>query len=633
MAPEIVVTATRIPEETSRIPANVTVIKEQGIRNSTATNVPELLRTQQGVQVTDIAGNHRTYSVDLRGFGDAAPQNTLVLVDGRRVTQTDLSGTDWAQIPLDRVERIEIVRGGGSSILYGDNASGGVINIITKKGGPIKFGIDLSGGSYDAFRAGAYSEGTAKKLSYNIAGSYFTSDGYRLNSDINSRDIGATLGYNPTDSIQMRLSGGYHKDNTGLPGALKDSDFAAGLSRKDSIYPNNYADTEDTYAETGVETHFGKGSLFKIDLSVRKRDFKSFANFTGGSFTGNTDLYTTIVSPQLLLNKRIAEGYENRLILGIDYQFAKEEIQNDSLFFGFRSVSNYDLKKTDYGLYVHDELTLIKDLFISGGYRYDRAVFDFSPGSPSEVIYNEHSAFAGANYKILKPLQVYITVNRSFRYPVFDEMFSFFTNAVSPLQPQSSQTCELGSRWSPFPALRINLNLFRTDTEKEIIFNPNTFNNENLDGKTRREGIETGLTWQTMDNLELFATYTYFSKAGIEEGQFAGKRLPSVPEHKATAGVRIVLTNAWSVGLNGIYVGKRPFSGDFQNLLDEQEDYLIANAKIQYRWKTYNAYLNINNLTDKKYSEYGAIVTSPILQRGFYPAAGINFLLGLAANF
>ena len=108
LIPEIVVTATRIPEETSRIPANVTVIKGEDIRNSSADNVPELLRMQQGVQVTDVTGNHRTYSVDLRGFGDAAPQNTLVLVDGRRITQADLSGTDWRLIPLDRIERIEI---------------------------------------------------------------------------------------------------------------------------------------------------------------------------------------------------------------------------------------------------------------------------------------------------------------------------------------------------------------------------------------------------------------------------------------------------------------------------------------------------------------------------------------------
>ena len=77
-------------------------------------------------------GNRRNYRVDLRGFGETAQSNTLVLVDGRRINQADLSGTDWALIPIDRVKRIEIIRGGRGSILYGDNAAGGVISARTK---------------------------------------------------------------------------------------------------------------------------------------------------------------------------------------------------------------------------------------------------------------------------------------------------------------------------------------------------------------------------------------------------------------------------------------------------------------------------------------------------------------------
>ena len=631
--PEIVITATRTSEEVSRVPANVTVVNHEEIERSPAGNVAELLRIQQGVQVTDISGTHRSYWVDLRGFGDTASQNTLVLIDGRRVTQADISGTDWGQIPLDRIERIEIVRGGSGGVFYGDNASGGVINIITKKGKDRKFGLDLSGGSYETFRAGAYAEGNEKKLSYNMTGSYLTSNGYRLNGDTNSKDVGATLNYNLTDAIRLHLSGGFHKDNTGLPGALKESDIAAGYSRKDSIYPNDYADTEDGYLQTGFETHFGEGNHFKIDLSTRKRTFTSYANYTGGSFTGDTDLFTTSISPQLLLCKTFTDGYANRLILGADYQHVKEDIRNDSLFFGAHTLSDYELKKTNYGAYLHDELTIMSNLAISGGYRFDRAVFDFSPGTPSEASYNEHSVSAGINYNLPKNAQIYFNLNRSFRYPVLDEMFSFYTSSVSALAPQTSKTWEVGTRCLILPAVKISLNFFRTDTKKEIIYNPNSYNNENLDGRTQREGIETGIDWQALSNLSFFATYTHFAKAKIEDGQFAGKRLPGVAEHKATAGVSVDLAKAWSFDVNGIFTGGRPFSGDFQNTLDNQASYLIANAKVQYRWQIYKLYLDINNLTDKKYSEYGALVTYPINQKGCYPSAGINIQLGLKAEF
>ena len=129
---EVVVTATRDVEEIRKIPANVTVITKEEIEQSNAQNRVDLLRDEVGVVVRDFYGNGKTASVDIRGFGETAPLNTLVLVDGRRVNEIDLSGVDWTQIPLDQIERIEIVRGAGS-VLYGDNAVGGVINIITKK--------------------------------------------------------------------------------------------------------------------------------------------------------------------------------------------------------------------------------------------------------------------------------------------------------------------------------------------------------------------------------------------------------------------------------------------------------------------------------------------------------------------
>src|SRR5512143_3858269 len=150
---QVVVTATRYEEALSNVPANVSVIEEREIANSTAKDIPNLLRMHGGLQVTDVTGNGRSYRVDLRGFGETAQSNTLVLVDGRRINQADLSGTDWTLIPLDRVKRIEIIRGARGSVLYGDNASGGVINIITKEGELLKAGVDLLSGSYNTFNA------------------------------------------------------------------------------------------------------------------------------------------------------------------------------------------------------------------------------------------------------------------------------------------------------------------------------------------------------------------------------------------------------------------------------------------------------------------------------------------------
>jgi len=225
---EVVVTATRYEENIESIPANVTVITATDIENTAAYNIPDQLRSQVGLHVNDITGNRRSYTVDIRGYGETAALNTLVLVDGRRINAADLSGTDWTIIPLDRVNRIEIIRGGRSSILYGDNASGGVINIITREGEALKMGADVNAGSYNTYAGNAHVSGSKGGFAYSLSGNTLNSEGYRDNSDTDAIAFGTHLRYYSGEALRLHLSAGYNEDQTRLPGALKLSDFALG---------------------------------------------------------------------------------------------------------------------------------------------------------------------------------------------------------------------------------------------------------------------------------------------------------------------------------------------------------------------------------------------------------------------
>jgi len=216
----VVVTATRDAQEIRKVPANVTVITQDEIKQTNAQTVVDLFRDEVGVVVRDFYGTGKNASVDIRGFGETAPLNTLVLVDGRRVNEIDLSGVDWSQISLDQVERIEIVRGSGS-VLYGDNAAGGVINIITKK--PEKpFSAQAEGvlGSYDFYRAGASAGGKWGSFSAIVNAGYRHTDGYRDNGFLKAKDIGGKLIYDLSESVSLSLSGSFHQDDSGLPGGL-----------------------------------------------------------------------------------------------------------------------------------------------------------------------------------------------------------------------------------------------------------------------------------------------------------------------------------------------------------------------------------------------------------------------------
>jgi iron complex outermembrane receptor protein len=627
---EVTVTATRYEEQPSDVPAHITVITREDIAESTARNIPELLRTETGIQVNDIAGNRRNYTVDLRGFGETASSNTLVLVDGRRINQADLSGTDWTEIPLERVERIEIIRGGRGSMLYGDNAAGGVVNIITKKGEALKAGGELAGGSYGTFGSNAYVDGSLKGLSLSLTGSYLTSDGYRDNSGTEAKDFGLNVNYSVKDFFHLNFSSGYHKDNTGLPGALKESDFDAGVTRTESLHPNDYADVEDYYFKVVPEISLFDNAVFKIDTSFRKRSFFSFASGDFGDFSGDSDIKTVIASPQIIIRNAVDKA-KNTLTAGLDYVKADEDVVNRSLFFGVSSVGIFDLHKENYGYYLHDEVNIGDKFFLSGGYRYDKARFSFNPSTPENTDMHENLFTAGANYAFYGKSYVYFSFSRSFRYPLLDELYSFFNNTINTnLRPQSSDDYEMGIRHYFTGATYANLNLFRIDTDNEIFFNPVTYNNENLDGKTRREGIEFSFFIKPAEWLTLKTGYAYLD-ADIKGGSFKGKDIPNVPKHKVFADIVTSLGKGFTAAFNGVYVGKRPFISDFSNDFGEQKSYLVLNSKLQYHWKALEAFLNINNLTNTKYSEFGVIGGFP-LERSFYPSPRLNVLAGVRVN-
>ncbi|MBE0576373.1 MAG: TonB-dependent receptor [Desulfuromonadales bacterium] len=630
---EVVVTATRQEEEISTIPANVTVITESEIAQSAAQTVPELLRGVAGVLVNDIAGNGRHYTVDLRGFGETASLNTLVLVDGRRINQSDLSGVDWSLIPKDRVERIEIVRGGRGSVLYGDNATGGVINVITKKGTqePSITGT-MFAGSYDTFQGNAAVSGAMNHFSIAMNGNYRTSDGYRDNSDSLAKDLGFNLEYEVSDRLSLNLNSGYHDEETSLPGALTKSELDSGISRTATLHPDDYADTEDWYLQGGLKLFLTGDSFLNVSASTRQRESQFFSFFDVGEYIGKTEIDTLMLSPQLVLNEQLF-GYVTKVLLGFDYEKSDEDILNESIFFGFPSVASYELSKESYGYFAHADISLTEDLAVSGGFRKDRAEFEFKSidaGMSDSNTISEDLYTLGGNYRFMDNSSVYVSYSKSFRYPVLDEMFNFFANSVnSNLKSQTSDDYEVGLRHTFESGLALSVNLFRVVTENEIFFNPTTFANENLDGESVRQGIELSASKEIYDIL-FNGSYT-LRDTEIDGGQYDGKELPNVPKHQLTLGASKQFGRHILLGLNGTYVGERRFISDFDNSHDKLDDYFYLTGKLSYLLKKGSAFIAINNILDEEYSEFGAL--NFMGEGGFYPSPEINFVAGLSFVF
>jgi len=183
----IVITATRFPDSKRDLPVGVTVITADDIRKSASSNLGDILAQFGLLQIRDLAGTQNP-QLDLRGFGITGDQNTLVLLDGLRITESDFESAQLSAIPLDSIERIEIVRGGGA-VLYGAGATGGTINIITRRARPGEvralalaraggYGTDEVRGSYgrqgDVFGGGVSIETFPTCDQYTIQGDVFS---------------------------------------------------------------------------------------------------------------------------------------------------------------------------------------------------------------------------------------------------------------------------------------------------------------------------------------------------------------------------------------------------------------------------------------------------------------------------
>ncbi len=625
---QVTVSASRYREKMVRVPANVSVITEEDIAASTAIDIPSLLRTLANVQVIDITGNREHYSVDLRGIGETAASNTLVLVDGRRV---NLPSVDWIQIPLERVRRIEVTRGGRGSVLYGDNAGAGVINIITRAEGPKRLELEMSGGSYGSLRPSGQVSGTWGDVSYGAAGSYFQSDNYRDNSETQGGDVGGRLGFSLGDRGRLDVSGGFHRDDVGLPGAIRESQFHAGTARTDTLNPDDFADTDDTYVLLQPTINVLSQSSLTLDFSARRRNSSFFSRFSGGTFEGMTQNHVLTVSPRLLVQESLG-GLSNNLTIGYDWIQASEDIANTSDFGGVASSNTFELEKANQGFYIHDEIYPLESVALSAGYRHDRVTYRFAPSTPGQTSYDQNVFTAGINYRLDTETFAYASYSESFRYPVLNEIFNFFTNTIdSRITPQTAGGVETGLRHYFAGTFFGELNFFQIDLDREIFYNPvgGAFGfgaNENFEGRTRRRGMEfsSGIS---RGNATLRGNYSVV-QTRVRDGQYTGRQVPGVAAHKMAAELFVQITPRLTTSINGTYVGARYFHSDWSNRFGKHDGYFLLNSRISYRRDRFTLFADFNNIMNHEYAEYGVLGGFPV-ERAFYPSPKFNARVGI----
>lgn len=626
----VVVTATRFAESDPRVPANISVITRGEIERSPARNLPDVLKTLAGVDVRPLYGSMGIdASVDIRGMGETAESNTLILLDGQRLNPVNSGSIKWETVPLSAVQQIEVVRGGGA-VLYGDRATGGVINIITDKSDKPRANIRVETGSFGYGSVDVSAAGGKDGWYGSLFASSAHSDGYRRNSDADRYSVSGRSARRFADG-ELFVDFAAFQQDYGLPSSITRAQFDADPKQASTPYWRN---TRDGYRlRPGGSWQLTTDLLLEIDGSFGEDHIHSRNPnpIPAWAYRNKTNIESHSFTPRLRWTHGMAGVASSETVIGFDYHDG--DAKSDSLDFDTRARLNRQTASiTQQGFYVQNTTALVNGFDATIGARqqqFKEKVADQSAGLSDSLDDSVRAWDLGGGYRFSDSLRAYAKLARNFRLPNTDELFAFGPPPTydvlfnGTLKPQTGRLKEAGLVWQAAD-WKERFTLFRQDNENEIGYIAANGRNANLD-PLRRQGVESETTWRPTRDLTVRLNLNYLD-ARFTEGVYQGRMVPLVPKHKESLGV------TWDGAGYGIHtfvlqsVGARYFGSDFANSGSKLAGYTTLDYQAAWSLKPWTLALRATNLTNAKYSASG-------YSGGYYPADPASVFFSARLDF
>ncbi|VFN02850.1 MAG: vitamin B12 transporter [Candidatus Kentron sp. G] len=551
----IVVTATRTAQTADETLAPVTVITREDIETQHAQSLDDIFRTVAGMTISNNGGPGKNTSVYLRG---TESDHVLVLIDGIKVGSATLGTTPYQHIPIDQIERIEIVRGPRSS-LYGSEAIGGVIQIFTRKGGgKLRPSFSAGYGRYRTYDTSVGLSGGGERGWFNLHANSIDTDGF------DTKDTGDE----PDDDGYRNLSGslraGYRFDNgltldVHLLRAKNDTEFDG-----NGVLSN---ESESDQQVLGGTVRYSPTLNWDLTLTAgQSRDESD--NFKDGVFTSSFDTERDTLSFQ----NDIAMGDNHLLTLGGDYRddevsgstdYAVDSREDKGIFGQYQGIfSNHDL-----------QLSL----------RWD----------DNDQFGNHTTGNATWGYAPTDNLRFIASYGAAFKAPTFNELY--YPNFGNPsLDPEESRSFELGmkgnARWGDW-----SLNAYRTDIDDLIAYDA-SWTPDNI-SEARIYGLE-GILATHIQGWNLNANFNLLDPENRSGGEEDGNRL----SRRTQRSVRLDMDRTFgkfAVGMSVFAEGDR-----YDDLANTEKlgGYTLVDLRAEYRFRQdWRLQARIENLLDKKY--------------------------------
>ena len=644
----VVISATRTKQFANNIPARVQNINKTQITFVASPSLDASLSYVPGVNVNRTLGVFANKSiVSMRGLSGKDQSRTLVMIDGVPINKTDGGSVNWNLFNKDYVENIEVTKGPVSS-LYGSNAMGGAINIITRK--PTKKfegNAELSYGTFNtksiSFNAGGSAFANAEKSFYWMLSSFGTkSDGYIAQTDINITPYtvksylnegggNLKLGYNLNAKHKIETNFTYYNDERG---------------GGETVYEDggNYTQHKTYHSRTTYKYTSEKTNI-TANLFFLRENYKAVNEYIkDGTYTlYDVDSKRTDAGLSFCISHKI--NASNTLTSGIDVK--QGNVDASDVYYSSTDKINNKGKMNFAALFLQDEFEVLKEkLKIVAGLRFDYAnYFDgaFTIETPSLAndymnIYQIQD-IANANYNALSPkvsllytmnkyLKSYLSYSIGFRPPTLDDMcrsgkIKGGFKVVNPnLKPETLSNYELGFTYQK-DNLQITPSVYYS-IGKDFMYYVTTGDSVNQGfkvspvfqcrniSKVEIYGFELGINYLLRNNISLFANYAY-SRSQIKEYKLLNpltdvditdKFLTDVPNHAVSIGClwknKIVNTS-----INAKYVGKKWVND--ANILDDKygldaqyPDYILVDLNFRKQVLSFlETRLSVENLFDK----------------------------------
>ncbi|HTT08935.1 MAG TPA: TonB-dependent receptor [Gammaproteobacteria bacterium] len=619
----VVVSATRSSEYSVTTPANICIIDRTEIETSGVTNLADLLRGHAGIQISDLFGDGSRPTVSMRGFGGNAQANTLILVDGRRLNNADLGNPDLNTIPLEDIERIEIVEGSGGT-LFGDQAVAGVINIITRAPRKLRARAAVQAGSYDHHDESIMVEDRHDNgIGYRFSGVKRDNDNYRRSNDSDFDSLSGKLDYRGAQGGAF-LEYQSIFENLQTPGALFLDQIA--VDRKQPLNPGDFIKTRTDAARAGFNFDLAHGWEAQAELTNRYSGASGVLSVGGVGGPVLTKRHHQEFTPRIYHRWDTGDG-EALLTIGADVYATR--------FFLNSILGTIDDKQNQYSGYARLIYPLNRDLSLTVGHRQARVTNDITGAllPPHTGIDDDGGASElGLSYQYSPALRLFGRVETNYRFVLADEYTSASFGGEIPTA-QKGRSAEFGGAWEG-RAVAASVTGYVLDLKNEIDFDPVKFINTNIGG-TRRVGVIAEARYTPYAPLT-FSMHYGFVDAGITDGPSAGLDVPFVAAHTGSVGAEYRLPHNFTAYLDVYGISDRTAVGDFAGTLPGAPGYVIGNFNLGWRWRGLEVNMRINNLLDKDYSDNaqtGFRAPLFITETARFPSPGRNFLVTVGYTY